>query len=417
MEKLIIKNFGPIKNATIQIAKFTLLIGHTATGKSTVAKLLCIFNSEKFYYLETSSDIAEFMSLLEEYSILYEFTENTFIEYSNDYYTWTITAKGINTDYNYGTAFKSLSLIPMVTVKNISRIVDLASENEEINNYIQASGFGTEQPSQYMVEEKNKFPWRDVIEGVCNILFKGSRATYIPAERNLFAIMKKNIFSIANSGLSIPKSLIAFGAYYEQAKAVQGNTFRIPFLKARIHFNEEIGEDMLLEKGSEIPLSNASSGYQSLVPLYTVMEFFCNLNHRLQGKTKFPLLVIEEPELNLFPSVQKELIQEIVKGINYTNCKTIIASHSPYVLSVIDTLVQAGNVAKDKQKVERVKEVFKEEYWIDFDDVECYYFNQRGMVKSVKNNKLKIIGANVLDEISEDLNSKYDQLLDIKYNE
>lgn len=43
MEKLIIKKFGAIKNAEVDIKKYTLVIGNTSTGKSTIAKLVCIF--------------------------------------------------------------------------------------------------------------------------------------------------------------------------------------------------------------------------------------------------------------------------------------------------------------------------------------------------------------------------------------
>ena len=41
-EKLIIKNFGPIKSVDLDLGKITVLIGDQATGKSTVAKVLSI---------------------------------------------------------------------------------------------------------------------------------------------------------------------------------------------------------------------------------------------------------------------------------------------------------------------------------------------------------------------------------------
>lgn len=40
MQRIVIQNFGPIKDATIEIPKFLLLIGEQASGKSTVAKLI-----------------------------------------------------------------------------------------------------------------------------------------------------------------------------------------------------------------------------------------------------------------------------------------------------------------------------------------------------------------------------------------
>ena len=43
MQRIEIQNFGPIKEASIEIPKFLLLIGEQASGKSTVAKLIYFF--------------------------------------------------------------------------------------------------------------------------------------------------------------------------------------------------------------------------------------------------------------------------------------------------------------------------------------------------------------------------------------
>ena len=43
MEKLIVKNFGPIKEAEIDLTKYVVFIGDTSVGKSVLAKLISIF--------------------------------------------------------------------------------------------------------------------------------------------------------------------------------------------------------------------------------------------------------------------------------------------------------------------------------------------------------------------------------------
>ncbi len=45
MQKIVIKNFGPIRDAEIEIQPITVLLGEQATGKSTVAQLVHFFNS------------------------------------------------------------------------------------------------------------------------------------------------------------------------------------------------------------------------------------------------------------------------------------------------------------------------------------------------------------------------------------
>jgi predicted ATPase len=45
MQKIIIKNFGPVKDAEIEIKKVLVLIGEQASGKSTIAKLIYFFKT------------------------------------------------------------------------------------------------------------------------------------------------------------------------------------------------------------------------------------------------------------------------------------------------------------------------------------------------------------------------------------
>ena len=47
MQKICIKNNGPIKKLEMEVEKFNLLIGEQATGKSTIAKSVYFFRTIK----------------------------------------------------------------------------------------------------------------------------------------------------------------------------------------------------------------------------------------------------------------------------------------------------------------------------------------------------------------------------------
>ena len=49
MNYIKIKNFGPVKDATVELKPFLVLIGGQRTGKSTIAKLLSIFQDYLWY--------------------------------------------------------------------------------------------------------------------------------------------------------------------------------------------------------------------------------------------------------------------------------------------------------------------------------------------------------------------------------
>ena len=63
MQKIIIKNFGPVKDAEIEIKKVLILIGEQASGKSTIAKLIYFFKTLKedvFVTILESSKLNDF---------------------------------------------------------------------------------------------------------------------------------------------------------------------------------------------------------------------------------------------------------------------------------------------------------------------------------------------------------------------
>ena len=87
MERISVTDFGPIQHAEIEIKPFCILIGHTSSGKSTVAKLLDLFNSQEFYFIEPKDNLVPFISLLKKYDIDFDFKEHTCIVYKKGEYT------------------------------------------------------------------------------------------------------------------------------------------------------------------------------------------------------------------------------------------------------------------------------------------------------------------------------------------
>ena len=57
MQKIIIKNFGPVQDAEIEIKKVLVLIGEQASGKSTIAKLIYFFNFLRYNILDKLTDL------------------------------------------------------------------------------------------------------------------------------------------------------------------------------------------------------------------------------------------------------------------------------------------------------------------------------------------------------------------------
>lgn len=85
MAHLKVINFGAIKSADIEIKKYNFFIGHTSSGKSTIAKLIAIFNNSIFWAIK-EGNFKAFTNLLEKYNINFSFDSSTKIQYRNEKY-------------------------------------------------------------------------------------------------------------------------------------------------------------------------------------------------------------------------------------------------------------------------------------------------------------------------------------------
>jgi predicted ATPase len=339
MENLVIKNFGPIRDAKIDLKDINVFIGTTSSGKSTAAKLIAIFKSIS---LKPNINFSSFRKLLAEYNINFAITNDTLLHY---------TYNDLGIKISDGTVF---------------------------------------------IEGQQK----DQKDKVTPI--------YIPAERLFFSIISQSIFTLINNDISLPKWIIDFGAKFEQARN-SIKTISIKFLNAEYSY-EDNTDYIQLKNDTRIKLSEASSGLQSVIPLLLVV-----LYNTEKGKGE-DIFVIEEPELNLYPSSQKDLIEFIIARINQAqNDKLIITTHSPYLLTTIDNLIQAQKVVDlIPDKKGEVEGLVNKDAWINFDRISCYYFD-KGTCKSTLDLGNQSIGPSNIDDVSINLSETFEKLLTLKY--
>lgn len=382
MEKLIVKNFGPIKEAEIDLTKYVVFIGDTSTGKSVLAKLISIFRDSYFLLLNSSDD----------FEIIFR---NQLIKFNIDF-------EHENSEMHYYDENEQI-----LTLKNNK--IELVNKNRkgEFKEYLKT--INKENLNKNAFSQFFKIDEKVYLSYVLDKLYEELKSIYIPAERILFSLIGDSMAGIMSSNVALPECYKEFASKFEIARK-KSKSYSYQDFKIEYSFNN--GNNFLSVDDKILLLNQASSGIQSLIPMLLVFDNTI-LNHNLETSKLF---VIEEPELNLFPIKQKKLIDYLISKVQNINHKIVITTHSPYILSSLDTLMLAKNTFDEHPDLkEEIAAIVSEDKWIDYNDISVYEVRNDGKVYSIKNEEFRSIDVNAIDSVSDIISEEFDKLTELRY--
>ena len=432
MESIEINGFLTIAHANFEIKKINILIGAQAQGKSVIAKLVYFFKkefSDIFYQsiqkFETKQDIdkkclTQFKQIFPRYT--WENQEFSIVYKNGDYDVSIIRTKTGNKytlKFNY---CKELVHFHKDLKSNYKLALDKLSTE-------------IEQENEKKIPTRRELIFYDIfsdkiVDSVFSNLFQES--VFIPAGRSFFANLQKNIFSFLANDIDIDPFIKEFGSRLEQTKRFhqiyQTDFFRhdktndVPRKKIdKLVSDIVVGEyvyaeeqDWILNEGKRTNLTNASSGQQESLPMLLILKI---LPRMYEKETTF---FIEEPEAHLFPTSQKQIISLIATIYNAFGHSFFITTHSPYILTAINNLV-VGQDAYDKangdtEKLKRLEKVLPADELIRLEDVSAYTLN-KGKLESIIDMENRLIGANLLDSVSDEFEAAFSVATDILYGD
>jgi hypothetical protein len=168
------------------------------------------------------------------------------------------------------------------------------------------------------------------------------------------------------------------------------------------------------KKREPLSLQSCSSGLQSVLPLLMCIDYSLAANY-------FNNFAIEEPEQNLFPSNQRELLSHLVGKFDITgNMSMVLTTHSPYTLSCMNVMMLAGKLLIQNQELRsKVIEIVGEHHYVEPQLVSVYKLDPASekFCENLINPKTGLIGINSLDVVSEYIGEDYDRLFEIYRNE
>ncbi|SEP16553.1 Predicted ATPase [Flavobacterium sp. CF108] len=396
MTKLIIRNIGPISDIEIELNKVNVFMGPQSSGKSTIAKIISYCQwVEKRYLLDGQYEdkieyqLLDFHRLSEAY-----FSEKSYFKYSSDF---------IEISYKW-------------------------RDNKE-----------------NIIEKENS---RDYLK---------TKNIYIPSERNFVSVIP-NLSKYKETNDNIMN--FVYDWYAAKKNFQKGEGISVLNLDVNFH-NDKINDlDVItLKNKEELYLRAGSSGLQSVIPLVLLVEYLTNgfykedvspsvaeLNYLSQksensgkiinvtytdnkgvsrngwvypdGKDALPIhyhktqFIIEEPEQNLFPETQRDLIYYLFNKIQgERDHSLILTTHSPYILYAINNCLM-GSVISDKLTEEEKKEFLSFNSWISPSQVNVFEIDSKnGALKSIKNSKTGTVDKHYFNTVMNDIMNEYYEML------
>jgi predicted ATPase len=464
MQKIIIKNFGPIKYAEIEVKKILVLIGEQASGKSTIAKLIYFFKTiqedlfsqiyrdkqnqsldinsdilspiqQKFYnFFGPTNNLPDF-----EITFYYSFNENKFLKLSND-------------------ENKKMKISPIDTFIN-EKFTILASDIKFRlrQEYLNINKNRNIQP---LIKEEEKIKYAQQLYDLLNDLFQNKQRDllFIVAGRSATVAYPSLFEKYFSQSIEINlKQNISIDNYERSSKTLDEillEKFIEKFVRVKDIFKkfrnfegliesysennikeklyqvknkidkilkgeyriDDLGEKILFNKETEeyIYLSNTSSGQQESIRI--LQDIFINILDDAKV-----LRIIEEPEAHLFPVAQKQLIELLALMINQNNDnQLIITTHSPYVLTVFNNLLFANRVVeKNPSTQSEVAQIIPQDSWLSAKDFSAYSLGNQSVSQDTNycepifNQEKGTIQQNYLDTVSEILGGDFQALYSI----
>lgn len=422
---LYISHVGPItREVKINLTRFNVFIGPQSSGKSTISKLISTLSwMEKEACTTLSEDVLpdgkNFKQFVEDYHRMHGYIDesSSVVKYESDYVT-IIYDKG---DYSLVLKDKSIkyervkvSYVP--SDRNVITMRDIQLRNLDETNF-RSFLFDWLEARRYF-DSSNM---ADILALDVKYYYDVENERSINPDRITHHNGKTYDISLydASSGLQSAVPLVVLMAYLkDQYFKNYGKV---------ISFEETKKEEDLMRRLLERVLFPAVPHQQT----ESIVDVYRKVRKEIQeGRTEYYALIeqvqnsfaklrtpqsisyiIEEPEQNLFPVTQCDLTKYIISVCNDSQhiSSAVITTHSPYVLSMVNSQILAGILLSKGVDEQEINKIIPINSAIKNEEIGVFAIDG-GICKSVKDQQTGMIDQNYLDTASEYLAASFEEL-------
>lgn len=341
MKKLTIRNIGPITEVVMDLKRVNVVIGPQSVGKSCVLKIACFCAwAEKRIQLEQGKNGFENRSywdtnLLEFHKLEGYIRAGSFIQYdtsymmfSFDFDTNVFQLKWKSNKWKYKRSRISYIPAERSLVATVPNWMEVSFSKNNIRGFIADWGL----TRRYYTKDY-QLPIMEL--GVNYYFDENSGQDYI-----VLADGTKMPMTNGSSGL---QSSIPMWAYLKYLFEEQYSKTLFSTVNSESE-NEEILQHLYMTRYKKGLSERVLDGNYFIEKLGTGKLMFasqqeyeeCKQLYDAYTKTHHSDVYLEEPEQNLFPSTQVELVYSILSKAKMHDDSIFIATHSPYVLYALN---------------------------------------------------------------------------------
>ena len=410
MRKIQIKNIGPLEDSgVIYVKPVMLIIGKQSMGKSTFMKVLCFCEWLEKTIMTGDQEVVKkythngmFVKDLSKFFRLGDsfFSDKSEIHYIGDCISIDLDKNASNAkivkvaDFDKNRFNEKLCFLPaernlVYASKNIRK--DFSSDKYDmLFNYI--FEYGDEENVHYFTKDN---PLIMPFDSETRYYYDDTKRMSV-VEVGHKAVPIQPMYTSSGIQSSLPMLLMILGTLRKAGTKKSVSPEEITNTIARIVLDASSGNT------SEIHVKDEA--------LQLVTNFITYRRSRV---------FIEEPEENLFPESQYELILAIIRALKETNERTsedsyvMMTTHSPYILSTVNLLLKSFVAQSALQGKEGV---LGEEYLLPVNKFGAYCADHGTMI-DILDKDSGFIDGEYLDSISQEINRKAAQINEIIYGD
>ncbi len=437
MPSLTISEFSCLKDATFTLAPVNVIIGPQGSGKSVTTKLFYFFSdilSNFLQYAEKGDNIEDYKKTISKnFNIWFPSSAwgqgRFIISYVSGAFSVRVLRRKSRgkladdvavtfSDWFNEIYLKAADLFERSRAGDELELGDNVQVTEAIDKLYRVRDIMTRQVSRELGQ--------DYI----------SQQTFIPAGRAFFTSIGRLVAGFEQAG-SLDPVTIKFARLFANVRdrSARRYTSRIrrlgpDFMERRALFMNQLfggeikfedeAEFVETEDGRKVPFSSLSSGQQELLPMWSLIDYFSEMDAlrisstgRILRRSR-ELIYIEEPEAHLFPSAQSLLLDFLIGSVasEKTQRSLVITTHSPYIMSNLNVFLKAGQLARRKKKNQEINNVVPRECWLNENQLSAFAI-ENGSLRNLMDED-GLIDGRYLDQISEDISHQFSQLLKIE---